>query len=241
MKDWHTELGVREVPPDEDEEETLRLQIEDEDAAISFIVESMKLVEEQARADNSRGQGLDISSHWEALRWLLRKAQTQYNMHKSYWLHRNSPEGSDWRPYRQLEKNFDPEERAQEPTYDYGEHAGDGFDQSWDEWWRENWGKGRGNPGNFRDDPEIPKKPLIAIYFLVNEWYRRVLDACFWPDYSSGIKAASNDIDRLPHIGPAARLLFLVANEIDEKHTMDRCKKVHEDYYKKLPKNFVQR
>ena len=110
-----------------------------------------------------------------------------------------------------------------------------------DEWWKENYYRPRGNPGSFREAPDIPKKPLIAIYFLVNEWYRRVLGAKFWPDYSSGMEAASDDIGRLPHIGPAARLFFLVANEIDKKYTMDRCKKVHEDYYRKLPKKFLQR
>ena len=32
---------------------------------------------------------------------------------------------------------------------------------------------GRGNPGRFRDGSDIPKPPLVAIYFLCNAWWRR--------------------------------------------------------------------
>ena len=114
---------------------------------------------------------------------------------------------------------------------------GDGFDQSWDDWWRENWGKSRGNPGRFRDDPELAKPPLVAIYFLVNKWWQRTLKKPFWPSYSEGgIEAADTDRERLEHVPASARFFFLISNEIDRKYSMRRCKQVHDDYYKELPK-----
>jgi len=77
----------------------------------------------------------------------------------------------------------------------------------------------------------------VIIYKLVNRWWRKVLREKFWPDYSSGLEAATTDHERIVHLGPAARFFFLVANEIDSQYTIDLCKKVHDDDYKKLPKS----
>jgi hypothetical protein len=216
-----------------------------EDGPIPFIVEQVAsdLVQarpdrpaNQARPDRPAKKRVDLGPHEASLRRLLVDAHECYLVALDDRETRADPD----KPKRRLEDNWSSDDDDAASIYDWGEDAGKGL-PDWDEWWKENYYRPRGNPGSFREAPDIPKKPLIAIYFLVNEWYRRVLGAKFWPDYSSGMEAASDDIGRLPHIGPAARLFFLVANEIDKKHTMDRCRKVHEDYYKKLPKKFVQR
>ena len=224
-REWFLELA-----PDEVDEG-------DEQGAVSHIIEEMSRAEERPRADDKQGRRVDLRPHKDALRRLLRKARHVHREVASDWKRRNSTEGSQWRPRRQLEKNFDPEERARETSYDYGDDAGSGFNQSWDDWWHEIWGKGRGNPGHFREHPEIPKRPLVAVYYLVNRWWRLVLRQPFWPTFSEGgLEAATKDHERLVHLGPAARFFFLVANKIDRRYTMDLCKKVHDDYYGKLPK-----
>ncbi len=230
-REWFRELAP---DPYEDEE------------AISYIVAEMDLAEELAHSDDDRGRGVKLDEHRDALRWLLRKARRVHREVKSDWLRRNEDEGSEWRPHRRLERNIDPDE-PEEP-YDYGELAGGGLEgldrwgrrDDWDVWWRGVWGRGRGNPGGFRGHPGVPKPPLIAIYFVVNQWWRRVLHKPFWPDFTSGLDAADTDPERLAHLGPAARLFLLVANEVDKSYTADRCKKVHDDYYGRLPKRRIE-
>ncbi len=217
-REWFKELA-----PDPDEDE----------GAITHIVEQMELAEERAHSDDNRGRVVKLGKHMDALRWLLREAERVHHEVKSDWLRRNADEGSEWRPHKRLERNIDPDEP--EVPYDFGELAGEGLDD-WEAWWRSIWGKKSGNPGRFRVHPDIPKPPLIAIYFLVNQWWRRVLHRPFWPDFASGLDAADKDTERLVHLGPAARLFFLVANEVSIEYTMDLCKKVHDDYYSKLPK-----
>ncbi len=205
----------------------------EDEGAISHIVERMNLAEELAHSDDNRGRVVKLDKHRDALRWLLRETARVHREAKSDWRRRNEDEGSEWRPHKRLERNIDPDEP--EVPYDYGELAGEGLDD-WEAWWRKSWGKGRGHPGHFREHPEIPKAPLVAIYFLVNRWWRRVLHEPFWPDYSSGPDAADKDPERLVHLGPAARFFFLVASEVDREYTIDLCKKVHDDYYGDLPK-----
>ena len=99
-REWFLELAADEVNEG------------DEQDAISYIIEEMSRAEERARADDKRRRRVDLHPHRDVLRRLLRTARHEHREVASDWTRRNSPEGSEWRPHRQLEKNFDPEQRA---------------------------------------------------------------------------------------------------------------------------------
>jgi|GEM_PF-6208382 len=205
----------KEVPYREDE---------DEYDPVLFILEQMN---EPA-----------LWAHADAMRWLVHEASRTHRLVLGDWLRRNEAEGSEWRPHRQLEKNYNPDQPAHD--YDYGEHAGAGL-EDWDRWWRENWGRGRGNPGRFHHRRDMAKPPLVAVFHLVNKWWRRVLREPFHPDFSEAGthdprtgESPSNDAGRLPRLNRAARLFVLVAQEMDPRYSVDLCKRVHDDYYRHL-------
>lgn len=96
----------------------------------------------------------------------------------------------------------------------------------------------RGSVGRFRDTSDLPRAPLAAIYFLVNEWWRRETGLPFHPDFGP----LKWDEDFTPHEqlallkGPA--LFFcMVASAIDfRSYSARRCSLIHDGNYKKLDK-----
>ena len=197
---------------------------------IPTIIEQMAEDEERDRADRPKREGLDLKPHEDALRWLLREADLLHSLVMSDWRARNEAEGSIWRPSHRLRDNQDLDEP--EPTHNYGDMAGEGL-EDWDKWWRENYGKGRSNPGRFHLRPDLPKPPLTAVYFLVNKWWRRVLRKPFRPDYS-GRQNHLGDLKNMPRFNAAARLFLLIAQELDVEYKSRLCARVHDDSYRKL-------
>ncbi len=146
---------------------------------------------------------LEIDLPEDELRHLLRDARHAHRMVLSEWLRRNDP---DWQPPRRLKDNVDPDG----PDYDYGDMAGVGL-PDWDDWWRECWGKAPGNPGRFRGT-DIAMPPLVAIYHLVNRWWRDVMHRDFHPDFT-GQHAADTDAARFPDLNIAAQAFLLIAQD----------------------------
>ncbi len=93
-----------------------------------------------------------------------------------------------------------------------------------------------GNPGRFRDGSNIPKSPLVAIYFICNEWWRRETGTAFHCDFDAWDFADEFEGDeRLAYLNAAARFFFLVAQAVNEvDYTVKRCILVHNLYYRKL-------
>ena len=94
----------------------------------------------------------------------------------------------------------------------------------------------RKNPGRFRDGSDLAKAPLVAIYFLVNDWWRRELGLPFWCDFRAlHLGDDYEGRERLEFINGPALFFVLVAQSVDEfNYTSKRCKKVHGAYYKRL-------
>ncbi len=184
--------------------------------------------------------GLDLDE--AALVVLLRDTRHAHRMLLSDWLRRNDPE---WKVPRRL-----PRGRG---LYDYGDDAGIGLDdvqhgdwrrvkgkwqwvdlgKGWAGWWKLNWGRARSNPGCFRGT-RIAKPPLVEIYYIVNEWWRRTTGTAFFPDFRT-INVKVPDAKNMPHLNPAARLLLLVAQDADPSHyNCDLCSRVHDANYRHL-------
>ena len=79
----------------------------------------------------------------------------------------------------------------------------------------------------------IMSMPLIAVYFLVNQWWRHVLHKPFRPDYSRRLNHL-NDENNMPRYNAAARLFLLIAQELDVQYKSRLCERVHDDYYRHL-------
>ncbi len=165
-----------------------------------------------------------------ALEALLRRTRHAHRMVLSEWLRRNDP---DWQPPRRLKDNVDPDG----PDYDYGDMAGVGL-PDWDDWWRECWGKAPGNPGRFRGT-DIAMPPLVAIYHLVNRWWRDVMHRDFHPDFT-GQYAADTDAARLPDLNRAAQIFLLVSQDAWPRYDSHLCGLVHDAYYRRLDRSFLE-
>ena len=163
----------------------------------------------------------------DSLEGLLRETRHVHRMVLSEWRRRNDPE---WRPPRRLPRG--------KGRYDYGDMAGLGL-PSWEAWWRENWGKEPGNPGLFRGT-DIPMPPLVAIYLLVNRYWRDVMGLPFNPDFT-GQHAADTDAARFPDLNHAAQIFLLVAQDADPKYNCDLCGRVHDAYYRKLDRRIPEK
>ena len=117
---------------------------------------------------------VDLDLDPDKVRRLVRDVRHVHRLVLSEWSRRNEP---GWKPPRRL-KDIE----VDGPGYDYGDMAGLGL-SSWDDWWRECWGTGKGNPGRFRDGSDVAKPPLAAIYYLCNGFWRRELGMKFWCDF----------------------------------------------------------
>ena len=153
-----------------------------------------------------------------SLEALLRRTRHAHRMVLSEWKRRNDPE---WRAPRRL-----PE--GEGPSYDYGEV----FTPTWEAWWKENWGKPPGNPGLFRGT-DIPMPPLVAVYHLVNRYWRRVMRRTFNPDFGAQY-SADTDVEVFELLKPDAQFFWLVAQDAGgSQYNCDLCGRVHDAYYKK--------
>ena len=94
----------------------------------------------------------------------------------------------------------------------------------------------RKNPGRFRDGSDLPKAPLAAIYFLVNDWWRRELGRPFHPEFTSLQWGQDfNAHEQLALLKGAALFFVLIAQAVDWfNYTAERCKRVHDTHYRKL-------
>ncbi len=94
----------------------------------------------------------------------------------------------------------------------------------------------RKNPGRFRDGSDLPRAPLVAVYFLCNQFYRRELGLPFHPDFRP-LKWEEDFtlIEQLAMLKGPARFFLLVAQEVDFfNYSAKRCSLVHDGNYKKL-------
>ena len=199
---------------------------EEDDDLVQFIIEQVARPVVLDRGDKPKSKDLDLTPYEDALRRLVGETRRVYRLALSDWLRRNEP---DWQPQRRLRDNQEPDEP--EPTYDYGEDTGAGL-EDWDAWWRENWGKGRGNPGGSRTREGMPITPLEPIYFLVNKWWRRVLREPFRPDFRRGVEGWSVG-EKMSTLNPAGRLFLLIAQDLN-RYTYTICLNLHERLYRRL-------
>ena len=203
--------------------------------------EARLIIDAMNNADPTPAKREIISAIDEAdLEILLRHTRHAYRMTLSEWNRRNKP---GWQPKKRLEDNWPKDD---DPTYDYGDDAGVGFDEyrfidpttgkeyfGWDGWWREHWGRGRKNPGLFRGT-SVAVPPLVAIYILCNEWWRRTLRLPFNPDFVR-MHSADTDAKRMPYLNLAAQIFLLVAQDAGGKqYNCLRCAYVHNGYYRNL-------
>ncbi len=191
---------------------------------IPLIIEQMALPVVRDRADRP-GRGIDLGPHEAALRELLCEAVQVYQAALDDWQDRNHPD----RPRRRLENNWTPNDP--EPPHDYGEDAGAGL-EDWETWWREVYGRGRGNPGGSRTREGVPVTPLEPIYLLVNKWWRRVLREPFHPDFRRGVEGWSV-AEKMSTLYPAGRLFLLIAQDLNG-YTYTICLNLHERLYRRL-------
>ena len=94
----------------------------------------------------------------------------------------------------------------------------------------------KGNPGRFRDGSDLARAPLAALYFLVNEWWRRETGTAFWCDFRAlHLGDDYEGREKLEFINAPALFFTLIAQSVDEfNYTAKRCKLVHDGNYKKL-------
>ena len=99
--------------------------------------------------------------------------------------------------------------------------------EHWDEEWPKYFGRpeAKSNPRKFRGDSGLglATPPLIAVYHVVNEWFVRVLERKFWPDYHGAVP-----------LNDAADLFCSVAAILDHRYTPLHCKRIHDKNYSKL-------
>jgi len=76
----------------------------------------------------------------DKVRRLVNQVRHIHRLVLSDWNRRHEP---GWKPPRSLK-----DIQVDGPEYDYGDMAGLGLD--WDDWWKECWGAGVGNPGRCR-------------------------------------------------------------------------------------------
>lgn len=151
---------------------------------------------------------------------LVEVAWTRYNLKLEDCRRVGDPEGSEARPCRdpKTEEHWEDFEPSDED---------DGF-EGWEEdhqrWWDDYHSKGKGNPGTFRDGSGVYKDPVKILYHTVNCWWRRYVRKEFCPDFGGlndddSARAALDmtPADRAPMLKDDARLLLMVANEIDTR------------------------
>ena len=175
---------------------------------------------DQRRERPSIGPGVDLASHEAALRAMLRDAHEVYALALDDWETRAKSD----KPKERLEANWDRDEAA----YDYGDDAGAGL-EDWPEWWKEHYYRPAGRPGKSQTS-DLPIAPLHAVYTLVKRWWIDNVDPKFNPTYPREYEGGPRSI--VEKFNPAARLLLLVAKDIDDRYTADNCANIRYTSYR---------
>lgn len=187
--------------------------------------------------------GIDLSPHRPLLSQMIIAARMTFLDEDDDARRRAAMEGSLERPHRRLERNWGDEDEA--PAHDYSEFQVDDPDTAWEAWWDEIFakkvspltGERARNPGWFRvpgrGGAKLMKPPLVRIYFLVNQFFRRVLEVPFFPIFNANDHVVS-DNKAMEHLNPAARLFLLMAQAVDDRYSREHCKRVHDDCYHDL-------
>lgn len=165
--------------------------------------------------------GVDLGPHQASLRRMLRRVQHFYEQALDDWLARNGPD----RPDPVLEKNW----HGDDPDcpHDYGEDIGAGL-EGWDEHHRRFHGRGRGNPGGGRLT-DAPTLPLRSIYRVVDVWWEKTVGRNFYPYFSDG----EGDMNELHQHSPDARLLLVIARDLDRRYTGRQVFRQWDNWYRK--------
>lgn len=93
-----------------------------------------------------------------------------------------------------------------------------------------------GNAGRFRDESDLPRRPLAAIYFLCNEWWRRETGLPFHPDFRPVDWSQDFTLhEQLAMLRGPALFYTLIAQAVDfYNYSAKRCSLVHDGNYRKL-------
>lgn len=184
--------------------------------------------------DAVRAFGIDLKPHTASLRRFLVEVGEWYETARDDWWARqnDNPE----RPDKRLKKNWDPDEP--DVPFDYGHLAGEGLDD-WDQFWREHYGKGCGQPSINKERPGGPPvKPLHLIHHMTRRWWEQHVPEHPWaPKFPRSKGDEFHDPDnpedkpvpfkdrsqRYP--GNAAAMFFLiVAQEAgDQRYLAENC------------------
>ena len=183
-------------------------------------------VDEESTEESARViiEDMDMEEHLprDSLAALLRRTRHVYRESLGDWRRRND---SAWRAPRRLP-------RREKGGYDYGGETMPG----WDDYWRECWGRQKGNPGRFRGT-DVAMPPLVYIYFLVNRWWRKTTGLPFNPDFGAQY-SADTDADRFRDLKPDAKIFLLVAQDAGGRmYDCNLCGRVHDAYYRQLDRS----
>lgn len=175
--------------------------------------------------------GLDLTEHRESLARLLASIAENYIVAMQDYEDRHAPD----KPKRRLEDNCDNGDEA--PAYDYSEWADGCPTEPWDEYWRENYGRGRGRPGtNLGGGP--PLTPAHVVYHEVRDWWRKHGLGKFHPTFLS-FKCDDEDYDEAEFNAPS-RFLLRVLQFIDRRYTVENARGLYETVRKADRKNKPQ-
>ncbi|HEX3430486.1 MAG TPA: hypothetical protein VHT03_06325 [Rhizomicrobium sp.] len=182
------------------------------------MAEVAKPVRKQHRTFN----GVDLSNHKASLDRLVDEIVEWYVTALDDWKSRNSSEPFDpitgeGKPHRDQRKNaINGGELG--PEYDYGEDAGLGFSETWDQHWERFYSRRTGQPKlGFNG---VPTAPLEVPYIMLRDWWLAVVRKPWRPTYPD-----SNDLTTM---SPAGRLFLLVSQKFcDERCEAANCGSVH--------------
>ena len=172
--------------------------------------------------------GLDLRKHAASLSRMFVYAERMYRETMEEHLRRND---SDW----QLRKNIPKRE------YDLSYGTKEFIDSTYPPW-EDDYGRKRENPGVFAKSGGLPKGPLVAIYRVVDLWYKHYLKEKFVPRFAPDRKEnpETYEWEKVPGTmvprNPAAHLFLWVANELDNNYKVEQCRLVHGTERKKIDK-----
>jgi hypothetical protein len=179
-----------------------------------------EIINEVAQPVSGGRAGVDLTCRKDELRKMLTTAHQIYAEALDDWETRTDPN----KPKRILEKNWGPDEP--ELKYDYGDDAGAGFSQSWEEWWLKHYHRRRGNPGRGRTK-DLPVEPLHSVYVFVRGWWLHNVDPKgFRPDFPRAFGEGPR-YDK-SFFNPAGRLLLMVAQDINIGYSANICANLYD-------------
>lgn len=208
---------------------------------VADIDEIIRLVQLPVRHTKVRPRtmkGVDLSPHRHSLAHLVDEVVEQYACARDDWNARNSlipfdPVTGQGKPAKKLEKN-DAYKLQQESGYDYGEHANNGFSETWEQHWQTFYGRKKGHPGlGFN---LVPTRPLHVVFRILEPWWIEKTGKPWRPIYPPPAK--ENDVSKM---SPAGRFFLKVAQSFcDPRYTAQNCASVYERL-RKPPKSMARR